>query len=95
MPTKEVFNDMKHPRSNDTQSVRIPSNYYSALRERAKNNKRPLVTELTIILDEYLDDEPQANENRKLKALSKVKGIIKNLPKKNHGQSIDKELYEE
>ncbi len=86
---------MKHLRSDETQSIRIPSGYYNSLKERAKNNKRPIVTELTIILDEYLEESPQVNETKKFKALSKVKGMIKNLSKKNYGQSIDKELYED
>lgn len=84
---------MQNRNQKDTQSIRIPSGYYSALREQAQNNKRPIVTELTIILDDYLGNVTEQSESRKLKALSKVKGIIKNLPKKNYGQSIDDELY--
>ncbi len=80
----------------DTQSIRIPSSYYRALREQAQNNKRPLVTELTIILDDYLGSTIESDEkNRRLKALSQVRGIIKNLPRKNYGQTIDEVLYGE
>ena len=84
---------MKSQDSKDTQSIRIPSGYYRALREKAQNNKRPLVTELTIILDDYLGNITEPNEGRKLKALSRVRGIIKDLPKRNYGQTIDKVLY--
>jgi len=84
---------MKNQDSKDTQSIRIPSGYYRALREKAQNNKRPLVTELTIILDDYLGNITEPNEGRKLKALSKVRGIIKDLPKRNYGQTIDEVLY--
>lgn len=84
---------MRNQDPKDTQSIRIPSDYYRALREKAQNNKRPLVTELTIILDDYLGNVTEPNEGRKLKALSKVRGIIKDLPKKNYGQTIDEVLY--
>lgn len=84
---------MKNHNPKDSQSIRIPSSYYMALRERAQNNKRPLVTELTIILDDYLGTVNEPNEGKKLKALSRVRGIVKDLPKKNYGQTIDKELY--
>lgn len=84
---------MKNPSSKDTQSIRIPSSYYRALKSKAQNNKRPLVTELTIILNDYLCNTTEQNESRKLKALSKVRGIIKDLPKKNYAQTIDDELY--
>ena len=84
---------MQNRNQKDTQSIRIPSNYYMALREKAQNNKRPLVTELSIILDDYLGNVTEQNESRKLKALSKVRGIIKDLPKKNYGQTIDDLLY--
>ena len=84
---------MKNQNPKDTQSIRIPSSYYKALREQAQNNKRPLVTELTIILDDYLGSPVESSENRRLKALSKATGIIKGLPKKNYGQTIDKILY--
>lgn len=77
----------------DTQSIRIPSSYYRVLREQAQNNKRPLVTELTIILDDYLGNATEPSEGTRLKALSKVRGIIKNLPRKNYGQTIDEVLY--
>lgn len=84
---------MKNKSLNNTQSIRIPSDYYRALREKAESNKRPIVAELTIILDDYLSTNTESNESKKLKALSKVKGIIKNLPKKNYGQTIDEVLY--
>ena len=86
---------MKNQNPKDTQSIRIPSSYYIALREKAQNNKRPLVTELTIILDDYLGSISQGNENKKLSALLKTRGVIKELPRKNYGQSIDEELYED
>ena len=85
---------MKNQNPKETQSIRIPSSYYKALREQAQSNKRPLVTELTIILDDYLDTTTEQSEKtRRLKALSKVKGIIKNLPRKNYGQTVDEVLY--
>jgi hypothetical protein len=84
---------MRNQNPKDTQSIRIPSGYYRALKDKAQNNKRPLVTELTIILDDYLGSITEPDESRKLKALSKVRGIIKNLPKKNYGQTIDEVLY--
>ena len=77
----------------DTQSIRIPSSYYRVLREQAQNNRRPLVTELTIILDDYLGNIAELSENKRLKAFSKVAGIVKNLPRKNYGQTIDEVLY--
>ena len=84
---------MKKQNSNDTQSIRIPSDYYRALKEQAQSNKRPLITELTIILDDYIGGTTKLDESRKLKSLSKARGIIKSLPKKNYGQTIDEELY--
>lgn len=75
-------------------SVRIPVDYYEKLKELAKNNKRPLSSELIIILDDYLiTDEVESQALRRLRAIQKTAGIIKNLPKGNYAQTIDDELY--
>lgn len=72
-------------------SVRIPVDYYERLKELAENNKRPLSSELVIILDDYLTEESIAS--KRLRALRRVSGIIKNLPKGNYGQTVDDVLY--
>ncbi len=39
------------------------------------------------------ENQKKRNKSRKLKALLRASGIIKNLPKKNYAQTIDKVLY--
>ena len=86
---------MAHKQKKESISIRIPQDYYEKLKGLAINNKRPVVTELTIILDDYLESTVELVAARRLKALAKVQGIIKNLPRKNYSQTIDKELYED
>ena len=74
-------------------SIRIPSEYYEKLKTLALANKRPLVSELVIILDDYLEEQTESGSTQKLKALSKITGIIKGLPKRYYGRTVDKELY--
>ena len=78
---------------NESVSIRIPLNYYEKLKNLAENNKRPLSSELVIILDEYLASDLESPALRRLKALKKISGIVKNLPKGNYGQTVDDVLY--
>ena len=84
---------MAHKQKKESISIRIPQDYYEKLKGLAINNKRPVVTELTIILDNYLESKSESRAARRLKVLSKVAGIIKNLPRKNYGRTVDEELY--
>ena len=74
-------------------SIRIPVDYYEKLKELAETNKRPLSSELVIILDDYLSEGSKLRAERRLRALNKVRGIIKDLPKGNYSQTIDDVLY--
>ena len=74
-------------------SVRIPVDYYEKLKGLAETNKRPLSSELVIILDDYLTDETESRAARRLRAIRKTAGIIKNLPKGDYARNIDNELY--
>lgn len=84
---------MKEKDTKNSQSIRIPSSYYLNLKELAKNSKRPIVKELMIILDDYFSNIDTVNASTRYKAISKTSGIIKNLPRKNYGQTIDDVLY--
>ena len=84
---------MAHKQKKESISIRIPQDYYEKLKGLAINNKRPVVTELTIILDDYLESKSESRAARRLKALSKVAGIIKNLPRRHYGRTVDEELY--
>ena len=84
---------MSNKQKKDSISIRIPHDYYEKLKELATNNKRPLVAELTIILDDYLKPSTELASVRKLKTLSRITGIIKNLPRKHYGRTVDEELY--
>ena len=74
-------------------SIRIPSDYYEKLKVLALANKRPLVSELVIILDDYLKEQAEFDSTQRLKVLSKITGIVKGLPKRYYGRTVDKELY--
>lgn len=84
---------MSNKQKKDSTSIRIPQDYYEKLKDLAKNNKRPLSSELVIILDDYLSGSADSRLGRKLKALSKTRGIIKHLPKGDYARTIDRVLY--
>lgn len=84
---------MPKKQSKESVSIRIPANYYEKLKEFAESNKRPVVSELVIILDDFLSNKNEARALRRLKAIRKTAGIIKHLPPGNYATTIDDELY--
>lgn len=73
-------------------AVRIPTTIFDLIKNSANSNGRTMVSEITVIVNNYFKSI-NANNSKSKNDFLKLSGLVKDLPTNNYSENIDDVLY--